>query len=150
MKRMKRVCLLPFLLLGLCLSTFAQKSPVFNSPQGAIRGYDPVAYFKEGKPVKGKTELSFTWKGTDWHFANQQNRKAFQESPEKYAPQFGGYCAYGMAEGHKAPTDPQAWTIVDDKLYLNYNPEVKKLWNAKQPENIKAANKNWPGLANKE
>jgi YHS domain-containing protein len=147
---MKRASLIPLLILCFSLPIFAQKAVVFTNEAGAISGYDPVAYFKEGKPVKGNPKFSYTWKDATWHFANQENQAAFQANPEKFAPQFGGYCAYGMSEGHKAPTNPQAWTIVDDKLYLNYNPDVKTLWNKKQSENIKAANKNWPTVSKQE
>src|SRR5271165_7034115 len=96
----------------------AQKSEVFNTPDGAIRGYDPVAYFKENKAVKGDKKFSFSWNAADWYFSNQKNLELFKTDPEMYAPQYGGYCAYGLADGHKAPTDPQAWTITDGKLYL--------------------------------
>ncbi len=138
------------LILFLAGSVLAQKSPVFTTEHGAIRGYDPVAYFNEGKPVKGKAELAYQWQGVEWHFVSQQNREAFQANPEKFAPQYGGYCAYGTAEGHKAPTDPQAWTIVDDKLYLNYNKNVKVLWSKDKPGYIKTADQNWPQLKDKE
>jgi hypothetical protein len=74
----------------------------------------------------------------------------FSKSPEKYAPQYGGYCAYGMSEGHKAPTDPNAWTIVNGKLYLNYSLDVKQKWNKNQMERIDQADKNWPQLKDKE
>jgi len=122
---------------------YAQRE-VFIKSDAAIQGYDPVAYFKESKPVKGKAELSYAWKQATWHFSSQQNLEDFKGNPEKFAPQFGGYCAYGMAEGHKAPTSPDAWTVVDDKLYLNYNKNVKQLWNKDRPANIEKATKNWP------
>jgi YHS domain-containing protein len=147
---MTKVFLIPALVLCFALSAFSQKAPVYTNSQGAIQGYDPVAYFKEGKPVKGKKELSYAWQGANWHFANQENLMAFQAAPEKFAPQYGGYCAYGMAEGHKAPTDPQAWTLVEGKLYLNYDPKVRELWNKKQPEYIKTADRNWPEVSKQE
>lgn len=130
---------------------FAQE--VFVKSNEAIRGYDPVAYFKEGKPVKGKDEYSFTWKEAVWKFSSEENLKAFKADPERFAPQFGGYCAYGMGDeqGHKASTSPDAWTIADGKLYLNYNTDVQKLWKAKQKEYIDNANRNWPRIkANKD
>jgi len=123
--------------------SFAQRD-VFIKSGEAIQGYDPVAYFKESKPVKGKREFSYQWKDATWLFSNAENLNAFKTDPEKFAPQFGGFCAYGMSQGHKAPTSPDAWTIVDNKLYLNYNADVKQLWLPKQKELIEVAAKNWP------
>ncbi len=138
------------ILLFTALNIFAQKSEIFNPKEGAIHGYDPVAYFKESKPVKGDPEFSVSWKGTNWYFANQENKDAFKASPEKYSPQYGGYCAYGLADGHKAPTSPDAWTIIGGKLYFNYDKGVQKSWNKKQPEYIKTADANWPKVKNEE
>jgi YHS domain-containing protein len=106
----------------------AQKSEVFNTSGGAIHGYDPVAYFTESKAVKGDKKFTYTWNTSTWYFASQQNLNAFKAKPDKFAPQYGGYCAYGLAGGHKAPTDPEAWTIVDNKLYLNYDKNVQQSW----------------------
>ena len=140
------------LLLFLCVSApvFAQKSEVFTTPEGAIHGYDPVAYFQVGKPVVGKKEFVYSWKGSTWYFSSQQNKEAFQANPEKFAPQYGGYCAYGTADGHKAPTDPQAWTIVGNKLYLNYDKGVQTLWNKDRPGYIKKADEKWPAVSKQE
>jgi hypothetical protein len=80
----------------------------------------------------------------------QANLDAFKLTPEKYAPQFGGYCAYGVSDDHKSPTDPDAWTIVDGKLYLNYNADVKTLWTKDQAGLIQKANELWPTIKNKE
>ena len=128
----------------------AQKSPVFVKNNAAIGGYDPVAFFFEGKPVMGKPEFSFQYQSATWRFSSRSNLDAFKKSPEKFAPQFGGYCAFGMADGHKAPTEPDTWTIVDGKLYFNYNADVKKLWVKKQGAYIIQANQNWPRLKDKE
>ncbi|HEV8515159.1 MAG TPA: YHS domain-containing (seleno)protein [Cyclobacteriaceae bacterium] len=125
---------------------FAQSSEVFTTDEGAIRGYDPVAYFKEGKPLLGKKEFSTQWKGAQWSFSSKQNLEAFKSNPEKYAPQYGGYCAYGTSEGHKAPTQPDAFTIVNNKLYLNYNKDVKVEWSKNQKERIVKADQNWPAV----
>ena len=100
---------------------------IFSRSNAAIQGYDPVAYFKDSKPVKGKNEFSYVWKGATWNFVNSQNLNEFKSNPEAFAPQYGGYCAYGVADGHKATTSPDAWTIVEGKLYLNYNKEVQAL-----------------------
>src|SRR6266540_5992334 len=119
----------------------AQKSPVFITGNVAIKEYDAVAYFKQRKPVKGNKNFSYSWNGANWYFSSKQNLDSFKTSPQKFAPQFGGYCAYGMAEGHKAPTDPNAWTIVNGKLYLNYSLDVKEKWIKNQKERIDQANK---------
>ena len=112
----------------------------------AVGGYDPVAYFNEHKPVPGKPDISYSWKGATWRFASEQNRDAFKAMPEKYAPQYGGYCAYAVAKGSTVQGDPKAWHIVDGKLYLNLSPSVQKLWEKDIPGYIKAANKNWPAV----
>lgn len=124
---------------------FAQKE-IFVKSNQAIQGYDPVAYFKNLKPVKGKNEFSYNWKGENWHFATQENLDDFKANPEKFAPQFGGYCAYGVADGHKAPTSPDAWTIFDGKLFLNYDTNVRDLWKKDMKVFIQQANKNWPAV----
>lgn len=128
----------------------AQKSAVYVNKGAAINGYDAVAYFTEGKPLKGDKNYIFSWAGVDWYFINDQNLEVFKKQPEKYAPQFGGYCAYGVSEGHKAPTDPEAWTIVEGKLYLNYNKDVQKLWKQSQDEHIKKAIVNWAIIKDKD
>lgn len=129
-------------------SANAQSDEIFKTKEGAINGYDPIAYFKEGKAVKGKKEFSTTWNGAQWLFSSEQNLTTFKSNPEKYAPQYGGYCAYGASEGHLSPTQPDAFTIVNDKLYLNYNKDVKVEWNKNQKERILKADENWPKLKN--
>jgi YHS domain-containing protein len=123
---------------------WAQRSLIFTTGQGAIRGYDPVAYFTEAREVMGKKEIVFEYLGTQWHFASEENRNLFKQNPEKYTPQFGGYCAYGMSRGYKAETQPNAWTIVDGKLYLNYNVDVREKWSQDTANYIKKAEANWP------
>jgi YHS domain-containing protein len=142
---MKKQILLPIMLVTLLNAAFGQHE-IFLKSDEAIQGYDPVAYFKEAKPVKGKKEFAYQWKEGTWLFSSKENLQAFEANPEKYSPQFGGYCAYGMSEGHKAPTDPEAWAIVDGKLYLNYNKDVQKLWKKDQQTCIKKANENWPSV----
>lgn len=136
-----------FLILSVAVK--AQKSEVFNTSDGAIHGYDPVAYFNEHRPVKGDKKFVLSWNSADWYFVNQKNLELFKLNPKMYAPQYGGYCAYGLADGHKAPTDPQAWTIVNGKLYLNYDKDVQQSWNKKQGEYILTADKLWPELKDK-
>ncbi len=112
----------------------------------ALKGYDAVAYFKEGKPVKGKDEFRHDWMGAKWYFASAANRDEFARNPQKYAPQFGGYCSWAVAHGYTANIDPEAWKIVDGKLYLNYDKSVQKKWEQDVPGFIKKANENWPKL----
>lgn len=138
----KSIITLIFLLIK--ISSFAQNSDIFYTSDGAIKGYDPVAYFKEGKAIKGKNEFSYQWKEAKWFFLSKENLKAFQEKPEKYAPQYGGYCAYGLSENHKSPTNPDAFTIVNDKLYLNYSIKVKDQWLKNKETRIIKADSLWP------
>jgi YHS domain-containing protein len=119
------------------------KPPVFSNEQGAIKGYDPVAYFTKGKPVKGLNSNRFEWKGALWHFETAENKALFAQNPEKYAPQYGGYCAYGWTKGYAAKTEPDAWTIVDGILYLNYDKSIQSKWEKNIPNNIQQANENY-------
>jgi hypothetical protein len=128
----------------------AQKSEVFTSKGYAVNGYDVVGYFTQGKPVEGKKTFLYQWHNAYWLFSTKQNLDSFSHSPEKYAPQFGGYCAYGVSEGHKATTEPDAWTIVDGKLYLNYNKDVQQLWKKDIPGRIIKAEENWPKVKDTE
>lgn len=115
----------------------------------AVGGYDPVAYFTEGKPVAGNKDIAFAWQGVAWRFASDGNRDKFKENPQAYAPQYGGYCAYAVAEGSTVKGDPKVWKIVDGKLYLNYDSGVQKLWEKDIPGHIAKANRNWPGVLGK-
>ena len=124
----------------------AMADPVFQQGGKAIRGYDPVAYFTDGGPVRGKREHRLEWNGAEWRFATAANRAAFEAEPERYAPQYGGYCAWAVSQGYTASIDPAAWRIVDDKLYLNYSAGVQKSWEKDIPTHIAAANGHWPGL----
>ena len=111
-----------------------------------IHGYDPVAYFTEGRPVPGRPDLSVEHAGGKYLFASTANRDAFKAHPEKYAPQYGGFCAYGVAVGKKFDVDPSSWRVVDGKLYLNLNPEILEKWSADTNGNIRKAEENWPGI----
>jgi hypothetical protein len=122
----------------------AQESEIF-APKGiAINGYDAVAFFTQSKPVKGSEDFSFDYKNATWLFANREDLEAFSGMPEKYAPQYGGYCAYGTAQGHKAPTEAGTWTIINDKLYFNYNQQVKQTWSKDRDHFIQVADEKWP------
>jgi len=121
--------------------------PVNRNGQGvALKGYDPVAYFEQGRPVQGSPQFSHRWMEATWWFATAEHRDLFTKDPQKYAPQFGGYCAYALSEGYTANIDPEAWKIVDGKLYLNYSRGVQKKWEEDLQRRIQAAEKNWPAL----
>jgi len=127
---------------------FATEAPVFSTDDGAIRGYDPVAYFTIGEPTRGSDQFTASWQGATYKFASAANLALFKEEPEAYAPQYGGYCAYAVSKGATAGTVPEAWTIVDGKLYLNYSLAVQQRWRRDVPGHIKAANRNWPAVLN--
>lgn len=120
--------------------------PVFAESGLAIRGTDPVAYFTEGRPVAGDPAITHDWMGATWAFATEENRAAFAADPEAHAPQYGGFCAWAVAEGYTAPIDPEAWRIVDGKLYLNYSRRIQRRWEGDIPGNIARADANWPSL----
>jgi YHS domain-containing protein len=134
------------LMLPLAASPALAKDPVYTGTFSsvAVSGYDPVAYFTMGKPVEGKSDLEYEWNGATWRFASQQNLESFKAMPEKYAPQYGGYCAWAVSQGYTASSDPAAWKIVDDKLYLNYSIGVQDKWSQDIPGNVAKANENWP------
>ena len=113
----------------------------------AIRGYDAVAYFKEMKPVKGSPEHKAEYKGSVFHFASKANRDEFAANPGRYAPEYNGFCAFGVAGGYKASVDPAAFTVVNDKLYLNYSLSIRKQWSADIPGFVAKADKNWPTVS---
>jgi YHS domain-containing protein len=115
-----------------------------------IRGYDPVAYFNEGRPIPGHSDLSVDYGGGRYLFVNPENRDAFKANPEKYLPQYGGYCAYGVAIGKKFDIDPSSWRVVDGKLYFNLNPMILEKWSADTKGYIRKSEKNWPKIRDKE
>lgn len=129
----------------LSLSLFAVE-PIYSREGLAIRGFDPVAYFTVGEPTQGDAQYYYQWQGVTWLFASLENRNKFVTNPEAYAPQYGGYCAWAMASGRAVKTQPQAWSIVDNKLYLNYSRGVQKQWEEDVPGFIQAADKNWPSV----
>ncbi|PSW18307.1 hypothetical protein C9I98_16525 [Photobacterium sanctipauli] len=112
----------------------------------AIKGYDPVAYFTDGKAVQGDKAFTAVHKNAIYQFSNAANRDAFKADPEKYAPQYGGYCAFGVAMGKKFETDPNAWKVVDNKLYLNLDASVQKRWLEDVPGYIETADTNWVNI----
>jgi YHS domain-containing protein len=134
------------MLVGFAGCAAAQKAEIYADRSGAIRGFDPVAYFADSRPVKGSDQFTHRWKGATWRFASAENRDRFAAAPEKYAPQYGGYCAYGVAQNYAVSIDPQAWSIVEGKLYLNYSRGVRDTWNKDIPGYIGKADANWPAV----
>lgn len=133
----------------LCLDTTHGRYSINRDSQGvAIKGYDVVAYFSQGKAVEGVEGITYEWKGAVWRFATMKHRDLFIAEPEKYAPQFGGYCAYGIADGKIFDVDPQAWEIKDGKLYLAQNRRAKQTWVQDYSVFLEEANKKWPGILN--
>jgi YHS domain-containing protein len=126
--------------ISVCAAEFFERNNL------AIDGYDPVAYFTEMKPVEGSPEFHADYQGSTFQFASAAHRDAFTADPEKFAPQYGGYCAYGMAKGYKASIDPAAFTVVGDKLYLNYSETVRSQWLMDIPGYIRKADANWPDV----
>ncbi|MFT6407395.1 MAG: YHS domain-containing protein [Arenicella sp.] len=131
-------------------SAFAVK-PVYSGgrDRAAIRGYDPVAYFTENKPVKGSQDFSLKHNGAKWLFSSQENLETFKANSEQYTPQYGGYCAYAVADGSTASIKPEYFTIYNNKLYLNYSKSVYKKWSKDKGDYIQQANINWPEMLSK-
>jgi YHS domain-containing protein len=129
----------------------AKDDPFYTSVLSnvAVGGYDAVAYFTQGKPVKGSANFTTTYKGAEFRFANAGDLAAFKANPDKYAPQYGGYCAWAVSQGYTASGDPLVWKVVGGKLYLNYNEEIGQRWSKNIPGFIAAADKNWPAVLDK-
>ena len=124
----------------------ADNPPVAIDDAGrAIRGYDAVAYFTDGQPQPGDAAYAHDWQGATWLFASAAHRDAFKADPERYAPQFGGYCAYAITKGHVLRARPELWSIYEGKLYLNLGPDAQSRWRADIAGNIARATTNWPG-----
>ncbi len=142
----RRSLVTTFIATTVAFPAFAAKPAFFSRNGAAINGYDPVAYFTKSSPQKGSLDHSLNWQGAVWLFQSADNKALFEANPEKYAPQYGGYCAYAVSKGATAKTEPDAWAIRDGKLYLNYNTEVRSLWKLDVPGNISRANANWPDV----
>ena len=139
-------------LLGSLLVTLFGFSAWADEPKLSISGYDSVAYFTDGKPVQGKAEIEYLWHKLRWRFASDAHRELFVKDPEHYAPQYDGYCAMGVTNGdaaHKDTVDPEAWTIVDGKLYLTHNQYWLGIWKEHSEEYIKSADASWQALADR-
>jgi enamine deaminase RidA (YjgF/YER057c/UK114 family) len=138
------------MLLALLSATLLAPTALGNEPRLSISGYDTVAYFTDGKPVQGKPEFEYLWHKLRWRFANGEHRDLFVKDPNRYAPQYDGYCAMGTsneAEAHKDTVDPEAWAIVDGKLYLTHNQYWLQVWREKAEEYIKRADASWQAVA---
>ncbi|MDZ7823283.1 MAG: YHS domain-containing (seleno)protein [Ahrensia sp.] len=113
----------------------------------AIQGYDAVAYFTQNAAVEGSEAFATEYNGAKYLFSSAENRDIFLGSPDKYAPQYGGFCAYAVSKGYTAAIDPSAFSVVDNKLYLNYSKGVRTIWTKDTSGNIKLGNSNWPALS---
>lgn len=123
----------------------ADKPPVDVSEVGlALRGYDAVSYHSTGRPTEGNSAHAYQWKGATWRFATAENLARFRADPERYAPQFGGYCAWAVSQGYIAPGDPLQWRIVNGQLFLNFNARAKALWEQDIEGAIMRGRANWP------
>ena len=141
------LCLvLTFLVLASPSRAASNEINVGHSNKLAVGGYDVVTYWKGGKPQEGSKEFSAEYKGATWVFISEEHRALFLADPAKYAPQYGGYCAYAASRNYVADVDPLAWRIWKDKLYLNYSPGIRRKWAGEIDENIRKGDGNWPQL----
>jgi len=133
-------------LLALLFTTFLARTACGDEQRLAISGYDPVAYFTDGNPVQGKPEFEHSWHRLRWRFVSAEHRDLFTQHPNHYAPQYDGYCAMGLSENeaaHKDTVDPEAWAIVDGKLFLTHNRYAMQLWRESAKEHIRQADQDW-------
>jgi YHS domain-containing protein len=140
------LCAAWFMLCFISISAWAKDPPIYTAlfSKTALGGYDAVSYFTDQRPVKGVAQFVAPYKGAEWRFSSLENRDKFLADPERFAPQYGGYCAWAVSQGYTASGDPLRWKIVDNKLYLNYDADVQKKWEKSIPEFIKSADRNWP------
>ncbi|MBN1688009.1 MAG: YHS domain protein [Candidatus Omnitrophica bacterium] len=132
-----------FSLLG-CEPLVLAASPVSKDDRNAaIFGYDPVAYFKDEKPMKGSGDYTFHWGGAQWYFTSQEHLDLFKEDPQAYLPQYGGFCAWALSQGRLSKANPEAWVIYQGKLYLNCSPAVHQLWLQDRDKMIEIADELW-------
>ena len=131
-------------------AAFAAADPIYTGlfSNTAVQGHDVVAYFTEGRPVEGSRAFTTEYQGAEFRFVSQQNLDTFLAEPEAYAPQYGGYCAWAVAQGQHAKGDARYWAIVDGKLYLNFNEDIQSDWNADRENFITQADDNWPNVLN--
>lgn len=134
--------------IGALLLPGAGRAAEVNAEGGvAVRGTDVVAYATQGRAVAGSAAFAHQWRGATWRFASAAHRDLFAANPERYAPAYGGFCAFAVSEGYTAPIDPNAWRIVDGRLFLNYDRSVQRRWEGDIPGRIARGDANWPALA---
>ncbi len=148
MRKLLAALAIAFSSLFIAAPAYADEAPVYTSflSRVAVSGYDPVAYFTDGRPVRGSQQFSTTYQGYEYRFASAAHRDAFRAAPARYLPQYGGYCAWAVSQGYTASADPTNWRIVDGRLYLNYNDEIQRRWEQDIPGHIRNANANWPSV----
>ena len=153
MHLISRTCLALMTVAVLVAATFAfaRQTPAWNGDRTrlAVHGYDVVAYVTDGAAVRGRAEFEYQWQNLVWRFATAAHRDEFSRTPDRFAPQFGGYCAWAVSRGYTADVDPHAWRIVDGKLYLNYSKRVQRMWEQDVAANIEKGRNNWPGVLSK-
>ena len=142
----KIIVVISFFIAVSATAAYADKDEIYTSyfSSAGAGGYDVVAYFTAGKPIKGNDDISAEYKDTDWYFSSAQNLIKFKENPAMYVPQYGGYCAWAVAKGSTASGDPLMWTVVNNKLYLNYNAAVQTKWTENKDDLIIRGDMNWP------
>jgi YHS domain-containing protein len=146
LRRTVSFCVIAFA--AIAAGASAGSKPVINLSRGqlALRGFDAIAYSTAGRPIQGAAEFEHRWNGAVWRFSTAANRDAFAKDPARYAPEFGGYCAWAVSRGYTADGDPTAWRMVDGRLYLNYSKRVQALWEEDIAGNIALGRRNWPGV----
>lgn len=156
MRRFRSLLVAALALMGVQLGSatvHAQSREIFTAAepqQGtplAIGGYDPVTYHSLNVALPGNGQFRVSWKGAEWRFSSQQNRDLFVENPEKYAPQYGGWCAFALAHGAKSPSDPTVFDVVGGRLYLNQDQRTQSLWKRNQASFIQRGDQNWTRIA---
>lgn len=132
-----------------CLAFTGEKDPVYTAflTNTAVDGYDPVSFF-DGEGVKGSREHEIDFKGATFRFATMKNRERFRADPDRYAPQYGGYCAWAVSQGYTAPGRSDFASVHDGKLYLNYDAKVQETWNEDRDGFVLLADENWPDVLN--
>ncbi len=143
MSKCKAIFMISFLLAA---STSAADTLQYATKNGAIDGFDPVSYFSESRPERGSLDITAEWNGAVWHFTTVEHRDTFLQEPIRYAPQYGGFCALGMAHGGDVPTNPEAWTIWEGKLYRNMIQEVSITWRYNPDKLIERADEKWEAM----
>ncbi|ARD20869.1 YHS domain-containing (seleno)protein [Shewanella japonica] len=143
MRTLHRLLILLGLSMALMGCTSLSDKPIYNDQGYAVTGYDVVAYFTDNKAVKGSTAFQTEYQGSQWLFATKQHQRQFEQSPERYIPQYGGYCAYAMSSGFVVSSDPQTFTVYQDKLYLNYSLSVRENWLENKAQFIQEADGYW-------